>query len=207
MRTVGNNYVVNAMPIFTSFLLGNKYLVVFIGAFIEGPIVTTAGGFLYKLGYFKLIPLYFALVFGDLLADIVWYQLGRHLAKPFIFRYGKFFSITKETIAKLENVFQRHQNKILFISKITMGFGFSLATLMAAGMLKISLKRFIWYNFLGELIWTAFLMALGYIFGNIYSVVSESLQISFLIFIFVLVSVALFGFAKFMRSEIIRKKI
>ena len=85
-----------------------------------------------------------------------------------------------------------------------MGFGFTLATLMAAGMSKVSLKKFIWLNFLGGLLWTGFLMMLGYVFGNIYMQISESLRVGSIVAYLVVFMLALNGFARYMRRQILK---
>jgi membrane protein DedA with SNARE-associated domain len=150
------------------FLSFSRYALVFIGCIVEGPVVMVASGFLYRLGQFEILPLYFTLMSGDLVADVAWYAVGRFGARKLINRYGKFFNITPEIITKIEKRFRAYQDRILFISKITMGFGFALATLIVAGMLHVPFKRYVLLNFLGGFIWTAFLLAVGFFFGNVY---------------------------------------
>jgi membrane protein DedA with SNARE-associated domain len=105
---------------------------------------------------------------GDFVADLGWYAVGRFGARTLINRFGHMFNITPAVINKVEGRFKTYQDKILFISKITMGFGFALATLIVAGMLHVPFKRYALLNFFGGFIWTAFLLFVGYFFGNIY---------------------------------------
>ena len=181
-----------------------KYPLIFAGALFEGPVLMTAAGFFYKLGYIPLISVYCTLLLGDLAGDVVWYYIGYHGAHRFIKRFGKFFGVTEESVEKLKFLFKKHDSKIIFINKITMGFGFTLATLMAAGMSKVSLKKFIWLNFLGGLLWTGFLMMLGYVFGNIYMQISESLRVGSIVAYLVVFMLALNGFARYMRRQILK---
>ncbi len=150
------------------FVSFSRYALVFIGCIVEGPVVMLTSGFLYRLGQFELLPLYFSLMAGDFTADLAWYAVGRFGARKLINRYGHWFNITPEIIEKIEKRFRTYQDKILFISKITMGFGFALATLIVAGMLRVPFKRYALLNFLGGFIWTAFLLLVGFFFGNIY---------------------------------------
>ena len=53
-----------------------------------------------------------------------------------------------------------------------MGFGFAVVTLMVAGMLKVSFKRYVVINLFGGFIWTAMLLVIGYFFGNIYTLIT-----------------------------------
>lgn len=187
-------------------VLAFKYPALFVGAILEGPVLMTAAGFLYKLGYLSFWPAYFALLFGDLAGDVGWYWIGYHGAHRFIRRFGKFFGVTEESVKKLKVMFRKHEDKVLFINKITMGFGFTVGTLMAAGMSRVPLKKFVVLNFLGGLIWTGFLMALGYIFGNIYSQVAEGQRIVSIIVYIIIFLLALNGFAGYMRSRMLSNK-
>ena len=183
-----------------------KYPALFIGAIAEGPVLMTAAGFIYKLGYLSFWPAYFALLLGDLAGDVAWYWLGYHGAHRFIRRFGKFFSITEDSVEKLKFLFRKHESKVLFINKITMGLGFTVGMLMAAGMSRVPLKKFIYINFLGGLIWTGFLMMLGYTFGNIYSQVEEGQRIVTIVACVAVFLLALNGFSRYMRSRMLNNK-
>jgi len=161
-------------------------------------------GFLLRLDYFELVPLYATLLIGDLGGDILWYTVGYFGARPLLEKYGGFLSVSREAIGKLEALFARYQNRILFISKITMGFGFALVTLATAGMVRVPFKKYLLFNFTGGFIWTAFLISIGYFFGNLYLVIHEGLRFAFVIFLVVLFTTTAFGFGHFMRQKLFR---
>lgn len=172
-------------------LESSKYILLFVGAIVEGPVLMVASGFLIRLGQFDLVPAYFALLAGDFVADLVWYAVGYHGAGPLIRRFGKYINVTQEILEKIEKRFKTYQNWILFISKITMGFGFALATLIVAGMLRVSLKQYALLNFLGGFIWTAILLTVGFFFGNVYYLIAESFRLAFVILLAVAVIMGL----------------
>jgi membrane-associated protein len=190
-----------ASPI-VSWLLTFRYPIAFPLAIAEGPVVMLVSGFLVRLGFFEFWPIYLILVAGDLTGDVLWYLLGRHGARSFIEKYGRFFSITEENVEKAERFFHDHQGKILFISKITMGFGFALVTLIAAGAAKVPFKKYLTFNFFGEFIWAGFLVGMGYFFGQLYTLVDRSLRWAFIIAMIVVALSAGYGFGKFMRNKI-----
>ncbi len=138
-----------------------------------------ASGFLFRIGQFEFLPMYLALVFGDFTADIGWYCIGRFGARHLVFRYGRNFGITPNNIEKIEHRFQKYHEKILIISKLTMGFGFALVILVVAGMTKVPFKKYVVLNFLGGFIWTGLLVALGYFFGNLFAMISGPEKIAF----------------------------
>jgi len=186
---------------FVSGLSYYRYLLAFVLAIFEGPIVMVGSGLLLRLGFFYFWPIYLALVLGDFVADLGWYAVGYFGARKFVDRWGKYLSLTPPVMRKLEKLFKEHHDKILFISKITMGFGFALATLVAAGMSKVPFKKYALYNFLGGFIWTGILLAAGYFFGQLYTLLGKGFKIAFIIFLAVLVSAILFGAGKYFKGR------
>jgi membrane protein DedA with SNARE-associated domain len=193
----------NFLQSILGFLSFSRYAIVFVLCIVEGPVVMMTSGFLYRLGQFDLVPLYFSLMGGDFVADLGWYAVGRYGGRPLVEKYGNYFDITPSVIDKVEERFKKYQNKILFISKITMGFGFALATLIAAGMMKVDIKKYAILNFLGGFIWTAFLLLVGYFFGNVYDAVPKSLKI---IFIVVVIAGVVFGL-RYINKYFIKKEL
>ncbi len=189
-----------ALP-FINWLLTYRYPIAYPLAIAEGPILMMVSGFLVRTGFFEFWPIYFILMAGDLTGDVFWYKLGEHGARTLIDKYGRFLNLTTRNVERAERFFHDHQGKILFISKITMGFGFALATLVAAGAARIPFKKYMFINFLGQFIWTGFLMGLGYFFGQLYVLVNKSLRWAFIIAVIVVVSLAAYGFSKFVRSR------
>lgn len=178
-----------------------KYFLVLILAIIEGPVIMTFSGLLWRLNYFDLLPLYLVLMAGDLIADAIWYGVGYFWGHKFIQKYGKYFDISEEKVKKFKNLFDNHKTKILFISKITMGFGLALLVLISAGLSRISFKKYLSINFLGQIIWTFLLLVLGYFFGSIYLIIDKSLRMGFLIGLFLFIILSIYGFNAYMRKK------
>lgn len=183
------------------------YLVYGIIAFIslvEGPWMALLCGLLLRLGDFPFMPLYVALMIGDLIGDSAWYWIGYRYGHRFIARFGKYFSITDEGVAKVTRIFHHYKNSILFISKITMGLGFAVVTLMTAGIVRIPFKRYIGLNVLGQFIWTGLLLSVGYFLGNIYVTFDNILGKLSLIGACVIIFFIFMGFSKYMRERMSR---
>jgi len=47
-------------------------------------------------------------------------------------KYGRYFGVNQANIDTVMHLFRTYKNKILFISKITIGFGAALGVLMVA---------------------------------------------------------------------------
>jgi membrane-associated protein len=182
-----------------------KYPLIFWGAVIEGPILTVASGFLLHQGAFDLFLLYLTLVAGDLLGDVGWYYIGYFFAEPVVRKHGRFLGVTPELFEKVKIIFHKKHSAILFVSKITMGFGMALGTLMAAGAVKIPLKIFIFYNALGEFVYVGILMLLGYYFGSFYSEIASGFKLLSVFAILVISGAVFYGFSYYIRTNILKK--
>ena len=182
-------------------LLAYRYAIGYPLAIVEGPIVMMISGFLVHLGFFDFWPIYLILIAGDLTGDVIWYMVGRHGGRPLIEKYGRWINVSQENVERAEEFFHEHQTKILFISKLTTGFGFAIATLIAAGATRVPFKKYITINFFGEFIWAAFLFAIGYFFGNLYGLVDKSLRWGFLIGFVIVLALIVWGFGKAMRKR------
>ena len=192
------------MDIFHSILLyleSSKYILLFIGCIFEGPVIMMASGFLYKLGSFNLLPMYIALVLGDFTADLLWYCLGRFGTRKAIFKFGKIIGLTPAILEKIEDRFRRYHQKILIISKLTMGLGFAAVVLVVAGIFKVPFKNYVILNLIGGFIWTAFLLVIGYFFGNVFTLIPGPAKIVFIIFALIIVIFGLRYANKFLAKQ------
>jgi membrane protein DedA with SNARE-associated domain len=164
-----------------AFIESSKYILLFIGSYLEGSVVIMTGGFLLHLREVELIPLFIALYTSDILSDITLYFVGYFGGRRLILRYGHLFKITPAVLEKVEHRFHLYHTSILIISKLTMGLGFAYATLISAGMLRISFFRYIVINAIGGLIWIPFLICVGYFFGNVFEYIPGQFKIAFII--------------------------
>lgn len=189
----------------SSLLSAYKYPLVFVGVIIEGPLLMIACGFFLRLGVFSFWPLYLSLVAGDLVADIAWYYIGHFFARPLLYRYGKFFGLTQEKFDKAVVLFRKYHTKILLISKLTIGLGMALATLVVAGASRVPIKAYILLNAIGEILLVAVLLSVGYFFGNVYSNIAGGFKIFFAIGAALIAVVSLYGFSRYMKNKILEQ--
>ncbi|MBI5414067.1 VTT domain-containing protein [Candidatus Peregrinibacteria bacterium] len=188
------------LSIFTNIIVSLssfKYLVIFFGAFFEGPVVMVATGFLLRLGYFpSVILVLLILVSGDLLADAMWYSIG-YLGLSRIFHK---FGVSRPILQKTKELFRKHEDLILLISKVTMGFGFAIPLLVTAGIMHVPFRKVLLYNLIGGLLWTSTLLAIGYFFGNVYSLIDEKFQIIFVAGSFMIFLATLYSGIRYIRK-------
>ena len=177
------------------------YVFIVFFAFAEGPFLSMVFGVIIKLGYFSVLPVYVALMLGDLMGDSFWYYIGYFYGHRFIIRFGKYFNITEQNIEKVKEIFHKHKHPILFISKITNGFGFGLAVLITAGMAKLPFKKYLAVNALGQFIWTGLLISVGYFFGNLYIKINDLAGRFFITAILIVGIVAFLKYKKYLQNK------
>jgi len=187
-----------------SLLIHYKYVIIIPLATTEGQILSIICGFLIRLGYLNFLPAYLCLITGNLIGDIGWYCIGYFWGKRFVDRFGKYVSITEEKISVVEKLFRRYDSSILLISKLTNGFGFALVTLMTAGMIRISFKKYMLLNFFGQIFWTGGLLGLGFIFGHAYESVASVFGKLTVVAGFILIVVLFLGYSNYLRNKMIR---
>jgi membrane protein DedA with SNARE-associated domain len=96
-------------------------------------------------------------------ADIGYY-LGFKGGRPFVERFGGFFRIRPEHIARSELFFARHGDKAVLAARFVLG----LRTWgsMLAGMARMPFWRFQLFSALGGLAWAAAIGLAGYVLGS-----------------------------------------
>jgi len=173
------------------------YFIITPAAFLLGPVVGLVCGFLLKTGTLSLIPTCIALAVGELGGDAFWYWLGWQHGEKVVNGPGKYLGITKEGVEQAKKLFHHHHDRIVFISKITGGFGFSTAIFFTAGLSGIPFARYIWINATGQAVWMAGLLGIGYFFGAWITSVNNVFDTLTAIGTFVILLLCFWGFARY----------
>ncbi len=182
-----------------------KYAILVPGALFLGPSVSLVSGFFVRLGDLEIIPAYIALMAGELIGDVLWYWIGYRYGERFLKRFGRFVSITEKHVQIAQSLFRRYHTSILFISKITMGFGFAIAILFSAGLSRVPFRWYMTVNILGQFFWSAILLGAGYALGQVYVNLGGILERTILI-AFGVILVGLFvGFARYAAGQVAAK--
>jgi len=97
---------------------------------------------------------------GNLTADSLWYTLGYVGKIEWVLRFGRRLGVRPDILEKLEHGMRKHTIRILFIAKLTISF--VIPSLIAAGLVKAPWRKWFPAIFGGEMIWTGFLVLIGY---------------------------------------------
>jgi membrane protein DedA with SNARE-associated domain/rhodanese-related sulfurtransferase len=121
-------------------------------------------GALASRGFYSLPALLATAVVASLIADLGWYSVGRRVGGPVLRTLCKISLSPDSCVRQTESIFTRWGAQSLMVAKFIPGFA-SVATAMA-GVLRISIWRFIPADAIGAMLWSGVAIALGYIFRN-----------------------------------------
>lgn len=138
---------------------------------IEGPVATIISAMLASLGAFFWPWVLVLSIFGDVVGDVILYGLGYKYGMHFVRGFGKYMGITEKLVLKMEHYFEKHGGKTIFAVKSTTGLCW--ATFVAAGIVKMDFKKFVRYSILGGIVWSGFLVAMGYFYGYLWREIKQ----------------------------------
>lgn len=141
---------------------------------IEGPVATIIAAMLASLGAFNIWVVLFFSMLGDIIGDVLFYLAGYFWGMKFVKRAGRYIGITENLVLKMEKYFNNHGGKTIFSVKATTGLCW--ATFTAAGIVKMDFKKFLRYSILGGLVWSGFLVVMGYFYGYMWREIGKYIE-------------------------------
>lgn len=154
---------------YTVALLGHyKYAIIFPISILEGPIIGVISGVLVATGALGAVAVFFTLLAGDTVGDLLYYVFGRWGGVRFTqSRWSKRLGITSERVQYFSEQFARHDWKILLISKIDFtGLPTGVSILFASGVARVPLTQFLIYTTVPGVVRIMFLESIGIYLGQ-----------------------------------------
>ena len=149
------------------------YLGVFLAALIETiipPIPTMAvfptAGFIATqngLGIFEVVLLGIIGGFGASIGSTVIYLIALKLGRAALLRYLKRVRISEEKLDRVEKWFEKYGDKAVLFGRMVPVFREMIS--IPAGLLKMSIRKFLLYTILGSCSWGITMVMIGYFFG------------------------------------------
>lgn len=103
-------------------------------------------------------------VAGSSVAYAVGYYGGETVVRSLIRKYGKFVLVHEYELDEAEEWFRSHGEAITFISRLLPVIRTFIS--LPAGIAKMNFRRFVFYAFIGTVIWCAALAYIGLILGE-----------------------------------------
>ena len=149
------------------------YLGVFLAALLETiipPIPTMAvfptAGFIASqngLGIFEVVLLGIIGGFGASIGSTVIYLIALKLGRAALLRYLKRVRISEEKLDRVEKWFEKYGDKAVLFGRMVPVFREMIS--IPAGLLKMSIRKFLLYTILGSCSWGITMVMIGYFFG------------------------------------------
>lgn len=153
------------------FLLSHIEIVVFLTVLVEQigvPIpaipVLLAAGAVAAHGEAHLSVLTGLSVAACLLGDMVWFELGLHRGRQTLALLCRIALEPDACVRRTENLFVKHGIRALILAKFIPGLS-TLAPALA-GLFKIPIGRFLFFNGAGSLLWSFLFLLLGYLLSE-----------------------------------------
>jgi membrane protein DedA with SNARE-associated domain/membrane-associated phospholipid phosphatase len=147
------------------------YLVVFFGVFLEnagvpvpGETVLLAAAFFAHQGTLSLPWVIGIAVVAAILGDNLGYWIGRRGGRSLATRHGAVVGLTPARLAALEDFFNRHGAKTVFLARFVTGLRVFAA--LVAGISGLRWPRFAFYNAAGAVTWAVAVGVAGYLFAE-----------------------------------------
>ena len=183
-------------PITASIL---PYLAMVLTNLLEGLFRALEGGFTVFGMYLRPIPTFAAVVTGNLVADMAWYSLGRYSKLDWIKRLGPRFGVNLQIIDEMELEIQKHAPRFLFLAKLTVGL--PVPSLIATGLSKVPVRRWIGMLLLAELIRTSVFISLIFLYASAIGQASNEMQVILLTMTGIVVISGMFWWKKRHRNK------
>ena len=152
------------------FLETYGYVAVFIGTFLEGEAILVLGGLAAKMGHLDLKNVILTAMLGTTLGDQLYFFIGR--------RYGKAILNRNPKWQKKAEKFDHLLNKwdIALVLSFRFMYGLRTVASFAFGMSSIPVKKFIFLNILGAILWSSVIGSAGYLIGHGLELMFEDLR-------------------------------
>jgi len=126
----------------------------------EGPISTLVGAAAAATGILDIRFVFLSAFIGNVVGDALWYTVGYINNLDRIHRFGRWLGIHQRHIDRLEAEMHLHATKLIVLAKLAVGL--IIPTLVAAGLARIPIRRWLPLVLLVETAWTIFMVNLGY---------------------------------------------
>lgn len=145
---------------------------------IPSELIMPLAGYEAALGRMSLFLVIAAGTAGSLAGALFWYWLGRRVGAEGLARlarrYGRWFAVTPQEIARSSLWFQRHGRKAVLIGRLIPTVRTFIS--VPAGVARMPLGAFLAYSAAGSALWTALLALSGYALQSQYARVADWLN-------------------------------
>ncbi|MGA2031863.1 MAG: DedA family protein [Thermoguttaceae bacterium] len=166
-----------------------------IGFLVPGETAAVLGGVLAANDALDVRVVLALVAGGAILGNLVGYELGRRLRRPWVLRHGGRFGLRAEHLRRVDAFFRRHGGKTVLLGRLTP----LLRALVpfVAGASRLPYRVFVFYTVLGGVCWSAAFVALGYLAGESWQAVHRWLGRAGLAILLIVLAIAAVAWLRF----------
>ncbi len=145
-------------------------------SFVPFPseVVVPPAGYLASLGQMNIFLVILSGIEGSILGSLLNYWIASRFGRDFLLKYSKYFFINTEKFARFEVFFNTHGEITTFVGRLIPVIRQYIS--FPAGLVRMNLKKFIFYTGLGAAIWCTVLAYVGYFVGNNIDIIKENID-------------------------------
>ena len=145
-------------------------------SFVPFPseVVVPPAGYLASLGQMNIFLVILSGIVGSILGSLLNYWIASRFGRDFLLKYSKYFFINTERFARFEVFFNTHGEITTFVGRLIPVIRQYIS--FPAGLVRMNLKKFIFYTGLGAAIWCTVLAYVGYFVGNNIDIIKENID-------------------------------
>ena len=137
------------------------YLIVFLGGVFEGETILLLAGFIASEGILKLHYVMLFALMGAVIGDTAWFLLGKYRASAIVNRFPSVQAMVHRPV----RLMTKHPR--FLAGSMRFMYGFRTVIPLSLGMSGMKVRTFVFYNFIGAVIWTITITYIGYLLGDI----------------------------------------
>jgi membrane protein DedA with SNARE-associated domain len=126
---------------------------------LPSEVIMPFAGSLVSTGRFTLSLIALAGAIGCVLGSIPAYYVGAYGGRPLVEKYGKYILLSHHDLDLADQLFAKHGDPIIFLARLLPVIRTFIA--FPAGVVRMNMKKFIIYTFVGSLPWCYLLGYLG----------------------------------------------
>ncbi|MBN1915506.1 DedA family protein [Candidatus Dojkabacteria bacterium] len=138
---------------------------------VPSEIIAGFSGYLVFKGELNLIVTGLVASLGNIIGGTFSYMIGLKGGRPVIQKYGKYVRITEQKFEKIQKWFDKYGDEMVLLGQFIPIFRSYVS--LPAGVLKVPLKKFLPYTFIGSFIWITLLAFVSSQLGEEWGKVGE----------------------------------
>jgi len=127
--------------------------------------------------FIELVIAFVLLTGAAFLGNVVGYEIGRAIGPPLYHRDGRF--LKKKYFDQTHAFFEKHGNKALVIGRFV-PFVRTFITVVA-GVTRMERRRFLFWSFIGALLWVGSVLLLGYTLGGVFPALGDNIDLAIMV--------------------------